>query len=95
MGTHTTVSRSPCHDVHCRAAVMRDEAGKLRKTVLRSSWVPLHSKVLAVQSYLISKGFYGAATWPTLSSASYAKIHRAVLSIYRDITHQTYFDTDS
>eukprot|EP00973_Karenia_brevis_P095219 12426326-Karenia_brevis.AAC.1 len=82
-------------DVCCRTAVMKEEARKLRKNVLRSPWVDFPSKLVAVQAYLFSKGFYGAGTWPPLSCASYAKVHASVLSIYRDIAHQTFFDVDT
>eukprot|EP00973_Karenia_brevis_P084604 11740498-Karenia_brevis.AAC.1 len=66
-----------------RAGQIRTEAKALSKHVLRNSSLSVKTKVCVIQPHIFSAGFYNASTWPKIKSKALAKLHHAVLDVYK------------
>eukprot|EP00973_Karenia_brevis_P021978 3023069-Karenia_brevis.AAC.1 len=80
-------------EISVRAGQLERQTLLLRKTVGSNPHVPVANRLLAVQAYLLSAGFYNAGTWPKLTSAQYKKLHTVVSVSYTHLrAHETLSD---
>ena len=84
MGSTLQASVKETTEVARRSAIIRSESVSFRK-VLANPSIPLSKRVGVAQTYIWSKGIFQCATWHTLSNKHFARLHAAVMSVYRII----------
>ena len=70
--------------------LMKAEAGKICRHILRSPGIDLSKKLCVTQTYLFSKGLFQSGTWPEPSAAGASRLHHTVVNIYRECVGQIF-----
>ena len=63
--------------------------GPLRRRVLSQTSLPLDSRLLLVQTLVLTKMFFNACTWASLSKPELEKLERTLLNAYRMLLPRT------
>ena len=71
-------------EVARRSAIIRRECVTFKK-VLANPSLPPCKRVGVAQTYIWSRGIFQCATWHTLNNKHFARLHAAIMSVYRII----------
>ena len=66
-----------------RCGTMNEETKRLKNRFLKSKVLSLRTKIILINSYILSKGTYNCGTWPPLLKPCISKFHSTVMAMYR------------
>ena len=85
MGSMADIGGSQMPDIVCRIGAMRGARKSIWTRVIRNELIPMKNRLAIVLIYLISKGFYNAATWHRFTVAEARRVHQGLMAIYRGL----------
>ena len=85
MGSLTAPNGILMPEVVARTRAMKGAYKGIRAKVVRNLGIPVQDRMSVVLIYLITKGFFQAGAWRSLSCAEARKVHTGLMSIYRGL----------
>ena len=90
VGTCTRLTDSMAQEISAKMSILKSTVFSLKRKLLGARGTPIAAKTHIIQSVVLTRATFQAATWPPLTICEYTKVHSAIMGVYRPIAGVQY-----